>query len=117
MGYGCRIVLSFNFRRSLHILILLECGLFTRTVGNPHCDILAGRIKLASFSFSISWYNIYLCLYGQEYGFIRIGLISGPVSISYSSTDVLPSSIKLLAKRISYLFIMRINCFFFFRSV
>ena len=51
IGYDCRIVLSFNFRTSLHILILLECGLFTRTVGNPHCDILAGRIKSASFSF------------------------------------------------------------------
>ena len=33
IGYGCRIVVSFNFRSSLHILILLECGLFSRTVG------------------------------------------------------------------------------------
>ena len=110
IGYGCRIVLSFNFRTSLHLLILLECGLFTRTVGNPHCAILAGRIESDSFSFS--WYIIYLCLYGQDYGFIRIGLIFGTVSISYSITDVLPSSIKLLAKHISYLFIMRINCSF-----
>ena len=50
MGYGCSIVLSFSFRTSLHILILLECGLFTRTVGNPHCDILAGRIKSGSLN-------------------------------------------------------------------
>ena len=49
--YGCRIVLSFSFRTSLHILNLLECGLFTRPVGNPHCDILAGRIKSAFLNF------------------------------------------------------------------
>ena len=62
MGYGCIIVLSFSFRTLLHILILLECGLFTRTVGNHHCDILAGRIKSASLNFYISWYIISLCL-------------------------------------------------------
>ena len=36
IGYGCRIVLSFNFSTSLHILILIECGLFIhQKIENP----------------------------------------------------------------------------------
>ena len=46
IGYGSSIF--FDFLTSLHIRILLECGLLTSTVGNPHCDMLAGRIKPAS---------------------------------------------------------------------
>ena len=48
MGYGCRIVVSFSFRTSLRIVILLECDLFTRTVRIPYCDILAGGITSSS---------------------------------------------------------------------
>ena len=34
--------------------ILFECGLLTNTVGNPHCDMTAGRIKPASDNLYIS---------------------------------------------------------------